>query len=280
MEDRITLWRNTLQLFNESRKPPYIGPFKKAGLTKVVVDRSFMTINSSIAKPDIVGSGASGWVAIEITLRSESKESQLSSYAMLDPRDLSKNGLYLHTDAPDVISSRMEPITDGPYCQLILKDRLQFLNASCLKNRVLKEALLNANNLDLHKLPNISITLVPEMASKGKEIRRGISDIVMQLFDTNCEGKTINEIVNQGLDKIADLISFPDKGGLESSVKVQMDILIRDYLPEYLEFDAEHNIYRAIEKKELRTNTKGFIAQKMSEWAIPPQTEISDFLDK
>jgi hypothetical protein len=274
------LWRNTLQLFNESRRPPYIGPFKKAGLTKVVVDRSFMTIDSSTAKPDIVGSGVSGWVAIEITLRSESKESQLSSYASLDPRDLGKNGLYLHTDAPDVISSRMEPITDGPYCQLILKDRLQFLNASCLKNLTLKDALLSANNLDLRKLPNISITLVPEMASKGKEIRRGISDIVLQLFDANCDGKAVKEIVNQGLDKIADLISFTDQMGLESSVRVQMNILIKDHLSEYLEFDAEHDMYRAIEKKELRTNTKGLIAQKISDWATPPQTEISDFLNK
>jgi hypothetical protein len=263
LEDRITLWRNTLQLFNESRRPRYIGPFKKAGFTKVVVDRSFMTINSSTAKPDIVGSGASGWVAIEITLRSESKESQLSSYASLDPRDLGKNGLYLHTDAPDVISSRMEPITDGPYCQLTLKD-----------------ALLSANDLDLRKLPNISITLVPEMASKGKEIRRGISDIVLQLFDINCPGKAVKEIVNQGLDKIADLISFTDQMGLESSVRVQMNILIKDHLSEYLEFDEEHDIYRAIEKKELRTNTKGLIAQKISDWAIPPQTEISDFLNK
>jgi hypothetical protein len=257
-----------------------MGPFKKAGLTKFVVDRSFMTINSSPVKPDIVGSGESGWVAIEMTLWSESKESQLSSYASLDPRDLGKNGLFSRTDAPDVISSRLEPITDGPYCQLILKDRLQFSNESCIKNQALKEALLSANNIDLRKLPNIPITLVPEMASKGKEIRRGISDIVMQLFDTNCDGKTVKEIVNQGLERIVDLISIPDRMGLESQVRVQINILIKDQLSEYLEFDAEHDIFRAIEQKELRTNTKGLIAQKMTEWAIPPQTEISDFLNK
>jgi hypothetical protein len=280
LEDRITLWRNTLQLFYESNKPPYIGPFKKAGLTKFVVDRSFMTVSSLTAKPDIVSSGESGWVAIEMTLWSESKESQLSSYASLDPRDLGKNGLYLRTDAPDVISSRLEPITDGPYCQLILKDRLQFSNESCIKNQALKEALLNANNMDLRKLPNIPITLVPEMASKGKEVRRGISDIVMQLFDANCEGKTIKEIVDQGLERIAKLISFSDRKGLESSVKVQMDILIKDHLSEYLEFDVEHDIYRAVEMKDLHTNTMGLIAQRISEWATPAQTEISDFLKK
>ena len=198
----------------------------------------------------------------------------------MDPRDLGKHGLFSHTTAPDVISSRLAPITDGPYCQLILKDRLRFINTTCIKNRALEEALLDSNNIDLRKLPNIPITLVPEMASKGKEIRKGIFDIVMQLFDTNSKGKTVTEIVDQGLERIKDSISFPDKMGLEKSVRYQMGILIKDHLSEYLEFDDGSDRYRAIEIKELRPNTKGLIIREISKWAYPEQTELFDFLEK
>jgi hypothetical protein len=239
-----------------------------------------MTTNSVVAKPDIVGSGESGWVAIEITLRPESKENQLSSYASLDPRDLGRHGLFSHKAAPDVISSRLDPTTDGPYCQLILKDHLQFLNMPCIKNQALKDALLSSNNIDLRKLPNIPITLVPEMASKGKEIRQGIFEIVMQLFDINSEGKTVTEIVDQGLERIKDSISFSDKMGLEKSVRSQMGILIKDHLSEYLEFDDDSEHYRAIEKKELRPNTRGLIIQEISKWAYPEQTELFDFSEE
>jgi len=183
LDDRIVLWRNTLQLFYESKKPQYIGPFKKAGLSQIVVDHPFMTTNSDPTKPDIVCSGNSGWAALEITTRPESKEVQLNSYVSIDPRGLGIFGLKIHDTVPDVICSRLTPIEDEPYCQLILKDHLRFQNESCIKNERLKTALIEADGMELYKLPNISITLVPEMASKSFELRRGISDIVLQLFD-------------------------------------------------------------------------------------------------
>jgi hypothetical protein len=171
--DRITLWRNTLQLFYESKRPNYIGPFKKAGLSQIVVDRYFMTTDKGSIKPDIVSSGGSGWIALEITTRPESKENQLESYISIDPRDLSNYGMEMQDGQPDVICSRLDPVQDGPYCQLILKDRLHFQNESCIKNERLRLALHEAEGMELYKLPSISITLVPEMASKKKELRHG-----------------------------------------------------------------------------------------------------------
>jgi hypothetical protein len=268
LDDRITLWRNALHLFYESRKPPYVGPFKQAGLSKIVIDRPFMTIDSKETYPDIVSSGEDGWVVIEITTRPSSKESQLNSYALINPKNLGLYGLHPHATGPDVICARLDPVIDGPYCQLILRNRLQFKNGTCITNLKLREALTKANgNLDLHRLPNISIVIVPEMASKGKELRRGIFDIVIQLFDTNCEGKTIERIVKEGLDKIESCISPKDRGSLELSVKTQMDILIKDHLSEYIEFDKTSGIYRAKNKTDLHPNTRGFIVRELKKWA-------------
>lgn len=56
-----------------------------------------------------------------------------------------------------------------------------------------------------------------------------------------------------------------------------MNILIRDYLSDYLEFDAENNVYRTINKTDLRPNTKGRILRLMDEWAYATQSELDDF---
>jgi hypothetical protein len=63
LDERIALWRSTLQMFYESKRPNYIGPFKKAGLSQIVIDRHFMTTKGEPIKPDIVSSGSTGWIA-------------------------------------------------------------------------------------------------------------------------------------------------------------------------------------------------------------------------
>lgn len=268
MDDRITLWRNTLHLFYESKKPPYIGPFKQAGLSKIVIDSPFITTDSKEMHPDIVSSGGDGWIVLEITTKPSSKECQLNFYTQINPRNLGTYGLRQHTKEPDVICARLEPATDGPFCQLILRDRLQFNNEACIKNNSLRKALNEANDrLDLHKLPNISIVIVPEMAGKSKELRRGIFDIVMQLFAKDCEGKTVEQIVKEGLDKINTCISPRDRSSLESSVKTQMDVLVRDHLSEYLMFDETTRCYKVKEHADLHANTKGSIVRELKKWA-------------
>lgn len=267
VDDRIKLWRNTLQLFYESVKPPFVGPLKKAGFSKVVIDRKFIKLDSGMVSPDIVSSAEDGWAVLELTTRPISKEPKLSSYVSIDPRYLSNYGLRTHTNTPDVISSRLDSTIDGPYCQLILRDSLKFQNESCIKNPKLRKALVEANGLDLRKLPNISIVLVPEMASRSKELRRGIFEIVMQLFDIKCDGKTAEQIVKEGLDKIENSISQKDKNNLEKRIKIQMDVLVKEYLQDHLEFDEATGVYRTKNKTYLHPNTKGLIVKKMKEWA-------------
>ncbi len=238
--------------------------------------------SSEPIKPDIVSSGSAGWVALEITTSGKPKEDQLSAYASIDPRGLSTYGLQIHSTKPDIICSRLDPIQDGPFCQLILRDSLQFQDESCIKNERLRSALLEANGMELYKLPSISITIVPEMASKSGELRRGIYNIVMQLFDEKCDGKTVEQIAQEGLDKIANCVSITDRKGLEKSIRTQMDVLVKKYLPEYIEFDEEGGVYKTKDKKALRPNTMGLINRKLKEWSAEPSVikPLTEFPDK
>ena len=63
---RIVLWRNTIQLFHEYRRLNFVGPFKAAGFN-YVVDRPFLTRQGEKRQPDIVASGETGWLVLELT---------------------------------------------------------------------------------------------------------------------------------------------------------------------------------------------------------------------
>ncbi len=170
---RINLWRNTIQLFHEIRRPHFVGPFKAAGLN-YVVDRPFLTTQGNEQRPDIVASGEGGWLILELTANLKSKKIQFDKYRMIDPRYLSSYGLYPHENKPDIMSSRLTHIDDGSYCQILVKDFLVLKNEEYLDNQYLKDELIKAKGIDLRKLPEIPITLVPEMVKYHLEIRRGL----------------------------------------------------------------------------------------------------------
>ena len=73
--------------------------------------------------PDIVASGESGSLIIQLTMNSGTKELKLTKYLSIDPRFLSLHGLYSQDAPPDVISSRLSFIDDGPYGQLVVRDK-------------------------------------------------------------------------------------------------------------------------------------------------------------
>lgn len=89
----------------------------------------------------------------------------------------------------------------------------------------------------------------------------------MQLFDPNSEGKTAEQIVIDGLDKINGCISPKDRTILETAVKSQMDALIRAHLSDYIEFDEIKSVYRAKTKDEPPTNTRARITKELKKWA-------------
>jgi hypothetical protein len=85
---------------------------------------------------------------VEITTQPGSKEPKLRSYLSIDPRYLTQHGLVAHDGQPDVMSSRLSFVDDGPYCQLIVRDHLDVMKAEHIYNQSLKDALCSPETLD------------------------------------------------------------------------------------------------------------------------------------
>lgn len=273
-ESRIVLWRNTIQLFHEYKKSKFIGPFKAAGFSYKVEPLFLSCDQGDDLEPDIVASGESGWLVIELTTQPNSKKPKLDSYKSIDSRDLGQYGLPIHDGKPDVLISRLSFVDDGPYCQILVKDFLDVEKEEFLVNQRLKDELMNAKDLDLRRLPEIPITLLPEM--KSQEIRRGLIEIIMKLFEPNNDGMTLVQLVDTGLERLFDKIRPASRSKLLSNVEREMDVLIKNNLSEYLEF--KEGKYRATEKFKQHHKTMGMISSKLKEWAGPsPQKYIIDY---
>ena len=170
--------------------------------------------------------------------------------------------------------SRLSKVDDGPYCQILVRYQIKVENEGYIKDKLLKEFLINAKETDLKRLPNISISLLPEM--KGMEIRRGLIEIVIQLFQPEGDGKTVVQIVDEGLDKLSGKIGPAARTQLIEKVNDQMKILIMDFLSEYLEF--KDNKYISTGKFKQHHKTMQYVVLKLGDWAgISGQKTLDDF---
>ena len=162
---------------------------------------------------------------------------------------------------------------DGPYCQLIVEDYLDVIKAEHIYNQSLKEAIIKSQGADLRKLPGIAITLLPEM--RPQEIRRGLIDIVMHLFRPGSEGKSLIDIVDDGLERLSVTVSVPAKSKLKDSVKREMDGLLKGALKGYLLYDEINGVYRSTDKFKTHPKTMERIALRLRDWAgIGPQKTL------
>ncbi len=270
-DDRIVLWRNTIQLFYQYNRPNFVGPFKAAGFGYNIEPLFLSSEQGKDLEPDIVASCETGWLILELTTQPKSKEPKLDRYRSIDPRDLSQYGLSVHDGEPDVMTSRLsDNVDDGPYCQITVDNILKIEKEEYLHNQRLKDELIKAEGMDLRRLPEIPIAIIPEMAGKWKEIRRGLIEIVMQIFDPNSDGKTPVQLVDDGLERLSDKIRPAVRSQLIFKVNNAMEDLIQNHLSEYLEF--KDGRYRATEKFKTHHKTMEFIALRLKEWSGIPQT--------
>ena len=240
------------------------------------IEPLLLTNRAEDKTPDIVGSGKSGWLIVEITLNSGSKEPNLQSYSSIDPRFLAQHGLDIHETPPDVISSRLSFVDDGPHCQLIVRDRLLVMKEDRINNKLLKSALIASRGVDLTRLPNLPITLLPEM--RANEIRIGLIDIVMQLFKPGSEGKNLKQFMDEGLERLSDSVSNYSKRILRDKIKTEMNALVKDVLKGYLVFDEAKGVYKSTEKFKQHPKTMERIALALRDWAgIGPQKTLDLF---
>ena len=112
----------------------------------------------------------------------------------------------------------------------------------------------------------------------NQEIRRGLIEIVMQLFAPNSEGKTPIQMVDEGLERLIDKVGVTEKHALIDRVKYQMEVLIGNHLSGYLEF--KDNTYRATEKFKQHHKTMDYISSKLKEWSGPGPLTLPEFFSK
>ena len=274
-DQRISLWRNTIQLFHKHNRPEFEGPFFQSGFDYRAEVHISTRPDGNYKNPDLVAASIDSWLILELTFDNISKEAQLNSYRTLDSRDLSVHGLPVIAQAPDLISSRLDPFNDGNYCQILVKDRLAIRNDQFLVNTTLRQRLLEARGIDLEGLPEIPITLLPEMR-EANEIREGLINIVMQLFKPGSPGKTSLEMVNEGLDKLSEKVGYTEKQSMKDRVTHQMDILTQNELRGFLE--SRDGKYQQTEQFKEKSKSPKFISSKIHDWAFPIQRRVQEYV--
>ena len=277
-DDRIDLWRNTIQLFHMSRKVGFVGPFKAAGFNYVIEKMSVSSNGINYPKPDILASSNDGFVVLELTTNnSKSKFHVLNDYTSISPQHLHNHGLKNHSNKqPDVISSRLHYLDDGNYCQLIVEKNLEIKKMQYIQNKELLNALKNSEGVDLSKVPSIPFTIVPEMHKNSPELRRGLIEIIMQIFKPNSKGKTAADMVKEGMERLYPKVDSVIVNQLNQKVTQEMDGLVKDQLKEYL--TKKDGKYVASEKFKPHFRTLEAINNKLKNWAgLSTQSTLYDF---
>ena len=241
-----------------------------------MVEPYFLDESGRLGEPDIVATSERSWLCLEITFWNGSKQDKLNSYQKLMPDYLGNYGLRKLEGSPDVLSARFDSHDDGPYCQILLSDELDIRNSDKISDLALKKALEESIGLDLTRTPQTRFTIVPECGNG--EIRKGIFDQVMQLFEPEGEGLTAAEITENALDSLSDKIRPHSKHVLIKKVHEQMNILVNNELEDYLTKEGEKFKPSKENKDHYATREKiGRILQKWAGLTLPRDTKLTDF---
>lgn len=275
-EQKLDTWRKTIQLFHNYNRPRFRGPFLTAGFREYKIEQKMGDALGSKYSIDIVASNKESWIIVEITTNGDSKEPKLMEYKNIHPSFLGNCDLEIPSCQADVMTSRPQPVNDGPFCQIIVGTNLEVKNVSFIRFDKLREALVDASGADLSKLPSLSVTLLPDFNTN--DIRKGIADQVMQLFEGESRKKRPMDIVDEALDKIQDKISGNDRQNLIGKVQELMDSLVNHELKDYLVKDGL-GYYVAKEDCSDHPATRKKVMGVLKDWAgyTSPQSKLFDF---
>jgi len=288
---RLDIWRQTVSLFhayNRTISGKYSGPFHSSGYTAYHVSprlRKCSNVNQS-CEPDIFSWDANRKKAlvVEITtnpILDTRKSRQIETYksdinlrlttTLGAPGDISEN---------DVILSHPKFYDPNPnkFCELAISSKFDMRNERYLSDDLLKDALHQYMEHPLtHGVPGIQCTIVPEM--HGDEIRIGIVQIVFLLFKVGGQGLTVKEFVSIGLEKLANTLSIHTYDELLGTINRELDTLVNNYLPDYLEYNSETKKYRVTDKGKKVTSSfqsRKTVFSRINEWmrSIPPSSPM------
>jgi hypothetical protein len=100
----------------------------------------------------------------------------------------------------------------------------------------------------------------------------------MQLFEPGCPGKSLAQIVDEGLERLSDNTSMTARVKLKDRVRNEMNSLMKDALKGYLALEENDGIYRCTDKFRRHPKTMERIALALRDWAgIGPQKTLDSF---
>lgn len=279
----MKLWRRTLFLFDDISHNGWIGPFAKANYRRqqgkgppYIVERQVLDFEGNNYSPDIISSSGSCWAIIELTANDDSKGMKLHRYLRINPRNLTNYGMTVPESEPNVMSSRLRPSTDHGFPQLIVGSEFSVIEIDGIKDDILKRCLKETIGADLVRIPQIPITLLPEL--KGPELRAGLLPIVMQLFDPNHPSYSVVEMVDMGLERLADAVPISSKISLRDKVRREMESLrlgrnapLKDWL------ELHEDRYR-IRLEKVATKPPKSITARLKNWVDETTVQLDYFL--
>ena len=279
----MKLWRRTLYLFDDISHNGWIGPFAKANYRRqqgkgppYIVERQVLDFEGNNYSPDIISSSGSCWAIIELTANDDSKGMKLHRYLRINPRNLTNYGMTVPESEPNVMSSRLRPSTDHGFPQLIVGSEFSVIEIDGIKDDILKRCLKETIGADLVRIPQIPITLLPEL--KGPELRAGLLPIVMQLFDPNHPSYSVVEMVDMGLERLADAVPISSKISLRDKVRREMESLrlgrnapLKDWL------ELHEDRYR-IRLEKVATKPPKSITARLKNWVDETTVQLDYFL--
>jgi hypothetical protein len=236
---RRNTWRNTLQLFHKYRKN-FSGPLYESGYRNYVIESSVIHCETGEELiPDILAwdKKRKKLLIVEITNNGDEikKTNQMREFKdNIDIACLSVYGIPAGMDPNlNTILSADKPHNNSNYCQVIVDDIFDLKAEVNLSDQLLIENLINTRGTSLKKLPEIKVSLLPEM--KSYEIRYGLSGIITKIFEPQNPGYTSKELADIGLDEFVNYFSTNSRKKLVNNITNQMNVLVEKYLPEYIE---------------------------------------------
>lgn len=286
---RLALWNKSIFLFDLLPIRRWEGPFRRAGYGKAgespfpyVVGREVLLHDGQNFKtPDLISASGSFWVVLDLTYFPGSKERRLREYSEISPRALRSFGFPPQDGPPILFSVRPDRVDDGPYPQLILGDTLTTANLDCCADSALREEFERVQGHDLRTVPGTSITLLPE--SKGPEIKEALVPSILELFSPERPVLSALDMVDRGLERLADVVSATSKRTLCRAVEAEMrslllgdDALLKDDI-EFAEAGYKARGNMSYHPNKLNRVRRALVAWSADQRPGSPQRGLSDF---
>lgn len=178
--------------------------------------------------PDITAVAPRSWLVIEITAKGDSKGAKIGLYRKTESQFLARDhGLTPPPGNPPpeaIVIRKHDGVDDGAAQIVVGVDQVRTFSLEKIQEVVLRDAMANLDPTLPAHLPSLPLAFVPE--SKAPEVRLGLVPAIMELLQKPQKRSSVHDLVEEGLDFLAPMISAEDRKRLIEVVRVGMEDLV------------------------------------------------------